>query len=107
MVACVPTLGPCFAIFESKMKTLKFRHQHAPITNGPSRVPTNKMPPPSIVLGSLNVDRGPFVQSSAEAAQRSYAEYHYGHDVSNISLVPGIQKTTTVEVEVERGLGYV
>ncbi len=55
----------------------------------------------------MNVDRGPFVQSSAGAAQRSYAEYHYGHDVSNLSLVPGIQKTTTVEVEVERGIGYV
>ena len=97
IVSCVPTLGPIFRSINDKLKSLK--STHFPIKSGhlPQSDPHKGT---SISLHVIpNPPRGVIqYESSAAAAGNTYGNSHgmYG---SETSLVPGIQKTTRVEVQ--------
>lgn len=92
MVACVPTLGPLFAILNDKVNALKFRRHHTQLEESaqPSRKET------LIPLNSVTKPARPAVnhESSAEPIGKPFQGI-YG---SQTSLVAGIHKTTRVDV---------
>jgi len=95
IVSCIPTLGPIIRSIKGKLKSLKSTNY--PIPNGHlprsdphegNSIPLHTIPNP---LGKMN-------QYSAAAAGSTYKgdQGIYG---SQLSLVPGIQRTTRVEVQ--------
>jgi len=97
IVSCVPTLGPIIRSIDDKLKSLKSTHY--PITNG--HLPRSDPHQGDSI--SLHAMRNPLgtvnqYESSAAAAGNTYKgdQGIYG---SQTSLVPGIQKTTRVEVQ--------
>ena len=98
MVACIPTLGPLFAFFSDKLKSLSSRRHHSQLreTARPSRKEIR------ISLDNVTKPIGAAVnyESSAEPLGKPFQGV-YG---SQTSLVPGIQKTTRVDVSRENNL---
>ena len=92
IVACVPALGPLFAFFSDKLRSLSFRRHHTELEERAR--PSRKQAP--ISLGSVTRPACPAVryESSAEPLCKPFQGI-YG---SQISLAPGIQKTTRVDV---------
>ena len=92
IVACIPTLGPLFAFFSDKIKSLSSRRHHSQLkeTARPSRKELR------ISLDNVTNPMGPTVkyESSAEPLGKPFQGI-YG---SQTNLVPGIQKTTRVDV---------
>lgn len=97
IVSCVPTLGPILRSIDEKLKSLKSTHN--PITDGhlprsdPHKSNSISLHAVPNALGGVNQ-----YESSAAAAGNTYKgdQAIYG---SQTNLVPGIQKTTRVEVQ--------
>ena len=91
-MACIPTLGPLFAFFSDKLKSLSSRRHHSQLKE-PARLSRKEI---RISLDNITNPSGPAVnyESSAEPLGKPFQ----GAYASQTSLVPGIQKTTTVHV---------